>query len=100
MGYEDEEEDFGHELPCHHTFDEEDPLYKEHEHGFEREQDYGFHSEFYPYERHDRYGIDDEGEHDYDHDRKVDLDIEHGEHYVNSDSEEMHTTPMFLAHAA
>ena len=37
LGYEDEEEGFGHELPCHHTFDEEDPLYKEHEHGFERE---------------------------------------------------------------
>lgn len=30
-GYESEEEDYGEELPCHHTFDEEDGLFSESE---------------------------------------------------------------------
>lgn len=42
-GYEDEDEDYGEELPCHHTFDDDQELFSERDDIYDNEEVRGMH---------------------------------------------------------
>ena len=45
-GFEDDEEDYGEELPCHHTFDDDEELFNEHGEYYDDEESRGMHHQF------------------------------------------------------
>ena len=45
-GEESEEEDYGEELPCHHTFDDEENLFSDRDSYYDDEEVRGFHHQF------------------------------------------------------